>query len=142
MFNPATGLYLQADQNTQTQLDAITDMNTDINTQIDTQNRIQTREQNFSELQQLLGQSVDAAGQQVQVTPGDKVQLDYLYDIGGDSVFATQEQAGMFSSPFGGNRAGSRPEATSKFPTRTRNFAQGGQVEDENDRLLRLLGGM
>jgi len=138
MFNPATGLYLTQEQDTQTQLDAITDMNTEINTNIDTT----AKQQNFAELQKRLAESGDAAGQQVTVTPGEKVQLDYQYDIGGDSIFATEGQAGMFSSPFGGSRAGRRPEATSQFPTRTGNFAQGGQVEDENDRLLRLLGGM
>ena len=138
MFDPATGLFLQQEKDTQTQLDAITDMNTEINTNINTT----AKQQNFAELQKRLAESGDAAGQQVTVTPGEKVQLDYQYDIGGDSIFATEGQAGLFSSPFGGNRVASRPEATSQFPRRSGNFAQGGQVEDENDRLLRLLGEM
>ena len=138
IFDPATGLFLQQQTDTQTTQDMIQDMNTDITMEIDRT----AKQQNFAELQKRLAESGDAAGQQVTVTPGEKVQLDYQYDIGGDSIFATEGQAGMFSSPFGGSRAGRRPEATSQFPTRTGNFAQGGQVEDENDRLLRLLGEM
>ena len=46
MFNPATGLYLKQEQDT----DAVTDMITDMNTQINTQ----TNQQNFAEFQKLL----------------------------------------------------------------------------------------
>ena len=140
IFNPATGLYAQQEQDTQATLDAITDMNTNINTQIDT-NRKQA---NFDEFQRMLLGSEDLGGQQVRVTPGEKVQLDYMYDIGGDSIFATENQAGMFASPFGGNRIGSRPSVVANNPmgpmARASGFMQGGQVEDENDKLLRLLG--
>ena len=140
IFTPATGLYAQQEQDTQATLDAITDMNTQINTQIDT-NRKQA---NFDEFQRMLLGAEDLGGQQVRVTPGEKVQLDYMYDIGGDSIFATPQQAGMFASPFGGNRVGARPNVAANNPMgpmlRASGFAQGGQVEDENDMLLKLLG--
>jgi hypothetical protein len=137
MFDPATGLFLQQEKDTQTQLDAITDMNTDINTQIDTQ----TRKQNVNQLGEMLAGANDLYGQQVTTTPGEKAQIDYLYDIGGDSIFATEQQAGLFASPYGTKRGQPQPANNPMGPmARASGFAQGGQVEDENDRLLRLLG--
>ena len=137
MFDPATGLFLQQEKDTQTQLDAITDMNTDINTQIDTQ----TRKQNVNQLGEMLAGANDLYGQQVTTTPGEKAQIDYLYDIGGDSIFATEQQAGLFASPYGAKRGQPQPANNPMGPmARASGFAQGGQVEDENDRLLRLLG--
>ena len=145
IFDPATGLFLKQETDTQTTLDAITDMNTDINTQIDTQ----TKTQNVNQLAEMLAGADDLYGQQVTTTPGEKAQIDYLYDIGGDNIFATEQQAGLFGSPYGTNRAlppsdqswmsGYRsPRMDGRGPNDA--FAQGGQVEDENDRLLRLLG--
>ena len=136
MFNPATGLYLQQEQDTQTTLDAITDMNTNINTNINTQ----ANKQNFAEFQKLLAESDDIGGQRVDVKSGDKVKLNYLYDIGGESIFATPQQEGMFGSPFG-QRDAIQPANQPLRPfSRASGFAQGGQVEDENDMLLRILG--
>ncbi len=132
MFNPATGLYLQQEQDT----DAVTDMITDMNTQINTQ----TNQQNFAEFQKLLAESDDIGGQRVDVKSGDKVKLDYLYDIGGESIFATPQQESMFGSPFG-QRDAMQPANQPLRPfSRASGFAQGGQVEDENDMLLRILG--
>ena len=132
MFNPATGLYAEMD----TKNDAVTDMITDMNTQINTQ----TNQQNFAEFQKLLAESDDAGGQRVDVKSGDKVKLDYMYDIGGDSIFATPQQEGMFGSPFG-QRDAMQPANQPLRPfSRASGFAQGGQVEDENDMLLRILG--
>ena len=132
MFNPATGLYLEQEQNTDTVTDMITDMNTQINTQMN--------QQNFAEFQKLLAESNDVGGQRVDVKSGDKVKLDYMYDIGGDSIFATSQQEGMFGSPFG-QRATMQPANQPLRPlSRASGFAQGGQVEDENDMLLRILG--
>ncbi len=137
MFDPATGLYLKQDTDTQATLDAITDMNTEINTNINTQ----TQRQNVNELAQLLGGASDAGGQRVDVTPGEKLNLDYLYDISGDSIFANQQQEGLFASPYGNRRSQPQAANTPFGPlSRASGFAQGGQVEDENDRLLRLLG--
>ncbi len=77
----------------------------------------------------------------VQTSRPEKTYLDYLYDISGDSIFANQQQEGLFSSPHGTRRNQSQAANTpfGSLP-RASGFAQGGQVEDENDRLLRLLG--
>ena len=108
----------------------IQDMNTDINTNIET-NRQQQSLRDFIDA----GQMGAFDGRKTTVTSGPKAQIDYQYDIGGDSIFATQQQAGLFGNPYGGNRAQpvNNPQG---------GFAQGGQVEDENDMLLRLLGEM
>jgi len=137
IFDPATGLFLKQEQDTQTTLDAITDVQTDINTQIDTQ----TKTQNVNQLAEMLAGADDLYGQQVTTTPGEKAQIDYLYDIGGDNIFATEQQAGLFASPYGTRRVQPQPANNPMGPmARASGFAQGGQVEDENDRLLRLLG--
>ena len=86
----------------------------------------------------MLAGADDLYGQQVTTTPGEKAQIDYLYDIGGDNIFATEQQAGLFASPYGTRRVQPQPANNPTGPRR--GFAQGGQVEDENDRLLRLLG--
>jgi hypothetical protein len=132
MFNPATGLYAEMDAKN----DAVTDMITDMNTQINTQ----TNQQNFAEFQKLLAESDDIGGQRVDVKSGDKVKLDYLYDIGGESIFATPQQESMFGSPFGQRDAMQPANQTLRPFSRASGFAQGGQVEDENDMLLRILG--
>ena len=142
MFTPATGLYLQQEQDTQATQDLMTELNTQLNTQINTQ----ANQQNFAEMQRLLAGAQDVGGQRVDVTSGDKVQLDYLYDISGDSIFATPQQAGLFSSPYGDARGQQPQMQAANQPTgpfrRVSGFAEGGQVEDENDRLLRILGEM
>jgi hypothetical protein len=140
MFNPATGLYLQQEQDTQTTLDAILDMNTQINTNIDTEAK------NASQRDFLQAAGMGAFdGRGVTVTTPDPMNIDYLYDISGDSIFATPSQASLFASPYGGTRAPTQTaqpvQPTQPFATTPRRFAQGGQVEDETDMLLRILGG-
>ena len=76
----------------------------------------------------------------IKLLPGDKVKLDYLYDIGGESIFATPQQESMFGSPFGQRDAMQPANQTLRPFSRASGFAQGGQVEDENDMLLRILG--
>jgi hypothetical protein len=149
MFDPATGLYLQQEQDTQATMDAIIDMNTQLNTQINTNRDILSKEQNVNAMMQQITSAGDAAGQQVTVNTPDPMNIDYLYDIGGESIFATPSQAQLFGSPYGGTRA-ERPRqqiantssAPSLLPRRASGFAKGGQVEDETDMLLRILGDM
>ena len=57
------------------------------------------------------------AGVQETVKSVDPAQIKYLYDIGGESIFATPEQEKLFVSP----------------------YAQGGQVHNSTEELLRLL---
>ena len=86
-------------------------------------------------------------GQRVDVQTPDPMRIDYLYDIGGSSIFATPQQAQLFGSPFGGTRARppmqaptNSPSAPPLGPRRVSGFAEGGQVEDETDMLLKILG--
>jgi len=127
MFNPATGIYAQLDtqNDTQAQLDAVIDLNTQLNTQVNTLGK----KTNFNQFQDMLMGANDLSGQQVAVKSGDKVNLDYLYDF--ESVFANPQQEALFGSPYG-----VAPTANSRGGS----FAQGGQIEDKNDMLLRILG--
>jgi hypothetical protein len=68
------------------------------------------------------------------------VNLDYIYDIGGDSIFATPEQASLFASPYGSRQTAQQDNQPIDPFRRIRKFAKGGQVEDDNDRLLKMLG--
>ena len=130
MFNPATGLYLQQEQDTQATMDAITDLNTTITTNIDEENK----RKEIAEAEDVLNQM--SAMQQVSVKTPDPMNINYLYDF--NSIFANPSQEGLFGSPYGTNR---QPANTPMQPlNRASGFAEGGQVEDENDRLLRLLG--
>tara|TARA_R110000823_G_scaffold185632_1_gene318016 strand:- start:309 stop:635 length:327 start_codon:yes stop_codon:yes gene_type:complete len=100
-------------------------------------------------------------GAKMSTTPAPLANIDYLYDIGGDSVFATEQQAGLFASPYGGTRAEAFDAASkARYAQRPTNplsgyrsprmdgrgpndaFAQGGQVEDENDILLKMIRDM
>tara|TARA_R110000796_G_scaffold149465_2_gene266282 strand:+ start:368 stop:718 length:351 start_codon:yes stop_codon:yes gene_type:complete len=101
------------------------EMQQDLNTQINTQ----TNQTNFNQFRDMLGNAGDIGGQRVDVLAGDKVNLDYLYDF--ESIFANPQQESLFGSPY--NIA---PTAN----PRGGRFAQGGQIEDKNDMLLRILG--
>ena len=127
MFNPATGLYADLDtqNDTQSKLDTAMDLNTQLNTQVNTQNQ-QNNMRDFLQMEQM--GMFDGA--KTTVTNPDPFQLDYTYDIGGTSIFANPQQEALFATPYGD------PRGT------TRNFAQGGQVIDRNDMLLKLLGEM
>jgi hypothetical protein len=60
-----------------------------------------------------------SGGQQQEVKSVDPARIGYMYDIGGESIFATPQQEQMFISP----------------------YASGGQVDNTTDALLRLLEG-
>jgi hypothetical protein len=80
-------------------------------------------------------------GAKTTVTTPELMNIDYLYDISGPSIFATEQQAGLFNTAFGGDRRQPQPANAPFGPTPlTSKFVEGGQVEDENDRLLRILG--
>jgi len=133
MFTPATGLYQQQQQDTQTTQDLITQLNTQLNTKIDDQ----TEQQNVNNLMQLLGQAEDIGGQRVTVTTPDPVGNITPYDF--KSIFRDSAQASRYVSPFGGNQANVAQQALNPM-SGFGSFAQGGQVEDENDMLLKMLG--
>jgi hypothetical protein len=121
---------LQQEQDTQATMDAITDLNSTITTNINTQER----RREIAEAEDMLNQM--SAMQQVSVRTPDPMNIDYLYDF--NSIFANPSQEGLFGSPYGNSRQAAN---TPMQPlNRASGFAKGGQVEDENDRLLRLLG--
>jgi hypothetical protein len=135
MFTPATGLYLQQEQDTQATQDLMTELNTQLNTQINTQDQQQKLRDLVSMEQQGLFK-----GAKTTVSSADPMNIDYLYDF--NSVFANPSQEGLFASPYSTttrNKAANQP--TGPMPTAS-GFAEGGQVEDENDMLLRILGEM
>ena len=135
MFTPATGLYLQQEQDTQATQDLMTELNTQLNTQINTQDQQQKLRDLVSMEQQGLFK-----GAKTTVSSVDPMNIDYLYDF--SSVFANPSQEGLFASPYSTttrNKAANQP--TGPMPTAS-GFAEGGQVEDENDMLLRILGEM
>jgi hypothetical protein len=146
MFNPATGLYLQQEQDTQATQDLNTELNTQTNANIDTQTQnilaqMQRgqREANIKDMYGRIENSGDAYGQRVDVKTPEKMNINYLYDF--NSIFANPSQEGLFASPYGGSTRG-RGQPGNGAPSLTPQFSAGGQVEDETDMLLRLLGDM
>jgi hypothetical protein len=160
MFDPATGLYLQQEQDTQalldeqariaeelriqqeldtqTVLDQNTELNTQLNTQINTQSEALAKQAQDTEFRRMRDAGMFAGANRSATTP-DPMNIDYLYDF--ESIFANPEQAGLFNSPYGAQRARPANQPTGPMP-RASGFARGGQVEDENDMLLRMLGDM
>ena len=135
VFAP-TGLFAQQAQDTQTTQDLVTQLSTNISTQIEAEAEKERKERQQRDVLDALEASI------VEVKPPDPFQLRYQYDIGGQSIFATPQQESLF----GGSPYGSRtlPAANVGLPSQFRRaggFAQGGQVEDENDMLLRIIGG-
>ncbi|MAO24840.1 MAG: hypothetical protein CMJ25_29185, partial [Phycisphaerae bacterium] len=133
MFNPATGMYAEMDANTDAITDMITDMNTNINTKID----VQDQQQKLRDLVSMEEQGL-FKGAKTTVSSADPMNIDYLYDF--NSVFANPSQEGLFASPYSTttrNKAANQPMGPMPMAS---GFAKGGQVEDENDILLRLLG--
>jgi len=137
MFNPATGLYLQQETDANTTMDAITDLNTNINTNINTQTNALANQSRDEEFRRMRDAGI-FQGASVSATTPDTAQIDYFYDF--DTIFANPQQAQLFASPYGDVRQ-NQPVNPSDVK-RKRGFSEGGQVEDENDMLLRILGDM
>ena len=135
---PATGLYLQSEQDTQAIMDQNIELNTQLNTQIDTQSAALAQQAQDTEFRRMRDDGM-FKGANLSATTPDPVDLDYIYDF--ESIFATPEQEGLFASPYGSRRTRPANKPTGPMP-RASGFAQGGQVEDENDMLLRILGDM
>ena len=118
---------------------------TELNTQLNTQINTNQQQQSLRDLLDMEQQGMFSGAKASVTTPGP-MNIDYLYDIGGSNIFATPQQAGMFASPYGQSRVPQQPQrpANTAFgPTpMAAGFAEGGQVEDDNDRLLRILGEM
>ena len=138
-FN-ATGLYayndaiaaqqkIEADARFETEQELETKRQLEMQTQTN-YNREQSKVQDL--FKDIAGSS-DLTGRTVTTTPGPLTNIDYLYDIGGDSIFANPRQEELFAAPYG--------ESNSRRPVQDRRLAaaQGGLLKRNNE-LLRLLG--
>jgi hypothetical protein len=160
MFDPATGLYLQQEQDTQALLDeqariaeelriqqeldtqTVLDQNTELNTQLNTQINTNAQQKSLRDFLDA-GQMGAFEGGGYSATTPDPVGEITPYDW--QTIFRDQEQAGRYASPYasyGTTRA--NPTNPANLSTRplpsAAGFAAGGQVEDINAMLLKLLG--
>ena len=70
-------------------------------------------------------------GARASTTPAPLANIDYLYDF--NSIFANPTQEGLFSSPY---------STTTRNKAAAGGFVRGGQVEDKNDILLKMIKDM
>ena len=89
----------------------------------------------------LLMGSSDLTGQKVTVDQSPLAQINYLYDIGGGSIFGDPNRAGFYeqATPYSSGVLGAvqpRPLPTATPPVRRRR----GGIIDANDELLRIIG--
>ena len=137
MFNP-TGLY-EVNQQTQQDIQTAQDLNTQQNLNI--QQQIESTRQRGNEeelLRDILGSS-DLTGGKASTQQMGTANINYLYDIGGDSVFAPNARTNLFS-PYGASNVvpAIQPQAR-QIRQQPRAAAQGGLLSRNNE-LLRLLG--
>ena len=145
-----TGFYDIFDQNTYAQeqaaieterkrqqdLDTQNDINTQIQTDINTQIALDRANAEKAEYDDLM-QQVQAMSQVSVETPQELANIEYMYDVYGDSPFANDQQRGLYQSPYA--RAKQDEMATQQqLPLRA--AAEGGLIEDETDELMKLLG--
>ena len=116
-FAQPTGLYGTV-QDTKTELEQAIDLSQQtLSQEIKEAEERQFKMSNVRQLQDMLMQAGDIGGQQVTVKSPDPARIGYMYDF--SSIFATPQQQALFPSP----------------------YAEGGEVENPNDELLRLLEG-
>jgi hypothetical protein len=124
MFDPATGLYLQQEQDTQalldeqariaeelriqqeldtqTVLDQNTELNTQLNTQINTQSEALAKQAQDTEFRRMRDAGMFAGANRSATTP-DPIGEITPYDW--QTIFRDQEQAGRYASPYGSTHA-------------------------------------
>jgi hypothetical protein len=121
----STGLYAYNDQiaadqalQAQEQFEQEQQLEQERNMELQTQITQQQQERDFEERAQELA-TLQAAQQRTATTKQMGVaEIDYMYDLFGDSIFATPKQESLFTSP----------------------YAKGGAVKDRTDRLLKIIG--
>ena len=87
-----------------------------------------------------MGQQGMFRGARMSTTPAPLANIDYLYDF--NTIFANPSQESKFLSPYSTttrNKAANTPAGPMAAAS---GFAQGGQVEDETDMLLRMIKDM
>jgi len=138
-FN-ATGLYAYNDaiaaqqkREADARFEAEQQLEADRQLEMQTQANYNKEQGKVQDLFKDIASSSDLAGGTATTTPGPLTNIDYLYDIGGDSIFANPRQEELFATPYG--------ESNSRRPVQDRRLAaaQGGLLKRNNE-LLRLLG--
>ena len=78
----------------------------------------------------------------VQVKTPPPAQIDYVYDPFGESIFATPQQAAMFTDPYSPITSPPTASPTGNMPITIpmQTAAGGGIIEDKTDEILRILG--
>ena len=147
IFNPATGMYQQLDQQQQQQQDMMQQMAQDqqiaqdqqqeMMQRMTTQIEVQDQQQKLRDLVQM-EESGAFKGAKTTVTEVDPMRINYLYDF--NSIFANPAQEGLFASPYSTTTRNKVANQSMGPMSSASGFAEGGQVEDENDMLLRILG--
>ena len=135
MFNP-TGLY---EVNQQTQQDILTAQELNTQQNLNIQNQIEnTRAQQRQERGQerLVEDLINYTPQTASTQQMGVANIDYLYDVGGQDIFAPTNRTQRFS-PYGNSNA--VPVNQSIQTQNVRRAAQGGLLK-RNDSLLKLLG--
>jgi len=119
------------------------DINEEINNNINTNTNIfldaQKKAEEEADKQEYarLMQQVQAMSQVSVETPQELANIEYMYDVYGNSPFANDQQRGLYQSPYA--RAKQDEMATQQqLPLRA--AAEGGLIEDETDELMKLLG--
>ena len=140
IFGPSTGLYAQidaqnellAEQEAQRQADLEAQQQAELERQqaYSDANYLAQQQAQEEDILERLGQATQAQSARTATTrtPKELAEIDYLFDVYGDEIFATPQQKELFASPYG-----SRTELP---PQRV---AKGGIIQT-NDELLRLIG--
>ena len=158
-FNPATGMFLQREQDQaalaraaereaayQAELQAQME---DQQAQLEEQQRLQQatmdavreaqEQERRREDQQEFMEAIVAPGRKIETKQAPLAQIDNIFDIGGDSVFASGKQEGFYgaASPFGENFL---DDILNPNKQATNFRAKGGMIKDKTDEILRIIG--
>ena len=130
-YNDAIAAQQKAEQ--EAQFETEQQLEADRQLELQTQANYNMEQGKVQDLFRDIAGSSDLTGQIATTTPGPLTNIDYLYDIGGDSVFATPRQEQLFASPYG--------DLNTQRPVQDRRLAaaKGGLLRRNNE-LLRLLG--
>jgi hypothetical protein len=131
-----TEIQRKQDQDIQNEINEEINNNININTNIFLDAQKKAEEEADKQEYARLMQQVQAMSQVSVETPQELANIEYMYDVYGDSPFANDQQRGLYQSPYA--RAKQDEMATQQLPLRA--AAEGGLIEDETDELMKLLG--
>ena len=132
-----TEIQRKQDQDIQNDINEEINNNININTNIFLDAQKKAEEEADKQEYARLMQQVQAMSQVSVETPQELANIEYMYDVYGNSPFANDQQRGLYQSPYA--RAKQDEMATQQqLPLRA--AAEGGLIEDETDELMKLLG--